>query len=65
MTERRILELFAERYPASAQRRGGRALRLRAWPELMSEAFSSADARLSFLDAMERLERAGIVALGL
>jgi hypothetical protein len=29
----------------------------------MSEAFSSADSRFSFLDAMERLERAGIVAL--
>ena len=61
--ERRILELFAERYRSSAQRRGGRALRLRAWPELMSEAFSSADARLSFLDAMERLERSGLVKL--
>lgn len=61
--EGKILALFAARYPASAQRRGGRALRLRDWPRLLPDAFSSADARHSFLDAMERLERAGILSL--
>jgi len=61
--ERNILELFAARYPASAQRRGGRPLRLKDWDRLLGEAFASADALHSFLDAMERLEGAGIVKL--
>jgi hypothetical protein len=61
--ERRILESFAARYPASAQRRGGRRLRLRDWPELLPAAFASAESRCSFLEAMERLERSGLVEL--
>lgn len=61
--ERRILEVFAARYPASAQRRGGRPMRVKAWEELLPDAFATGAARLSFLDAMERLERAGILRL--
>ena len=61
--ERAILNAFAARYPASAQRRGGKALRLRNWELILPEAFASASARLSFLDAMERLERSGILRL--
>ena len=53
--ERAILEAFAARYPASAQRRGGRPLRISNWVELLPAAFGSASGRLSFLDAMERL----------
>jgi len=58
-----ILALFAARYPASAQRRGGRPLRLKAWDKLLPEAFAGADAVHSFLDTMERLEAAGILKL--
>ncbi len=61
--ERNILELFAARYPASAQRRGGRPLRLKDWDRLLGEAFVSADSLHSFLDAMERLEGSGILKL--
>lgn len=61
--EREILALFAERYPASAQRRGGKPLRLRRWRQLLPDAFSSAASRLSFLEAAERLERSGILRL--
>ncbi|OHE71944.1 MAG: hypothetical protein A2Z99_00245 [Treponema sp. GWB1_62_6] len=61
--ERAILEAFAARYPASAQRRGGRPLRISNWVELLPAAFGSASGRLSFLDAMERLAGAGILAL--
>ncbi|MFA6505055.1 MAG: DUF2399 domain-containing protein [Treponemataceae bacterium] len=61
--ERAILESFAARYPSSAQRRGGKPLRLRDWESTLPGAFASAAARLSFLDAMERLERAGILRL--
>jgi len=61
--ERKILELFAARYPASAQRRGGRALRLKGWDKLLPDAFTSADVLHSFLDIMERLEGSGILKL--
>jgi len=61
--ERAILETFAARYPASAQRRGGRPLRISNWVELLPAAFGSAAGRLSFLDAMERLAGAGVLAL--
>jgi hypothetical protein len=61
--ERRILDFLADRYPASAQRRGGRPLRVKDWEKIMPQAFASADARHSFLDAMERLEVAGILRL--
>ncbi len=61
--ERRILQRFAARYPGSAQRRGGRSLRLKNWDRLLPEAFAGADARRSFLDALERLEQAGILKL--
>lgn len=61
--ERAILELFARRYPASAMRRGGRALRLREWAKLLPEWHTSLDARLAFLDAMEALQHAGIISV--
>jgi hypothetical protein len=61
--ESAILETFAEAYPASAQRRGGRALRLRNWSARLPSAFASAAAQLTFLDTMERLQLDGIVKL--
>lgn len=61
--EKAILEAFAARYPASAQRRGGRPVRISNWVEALPRAFASGADRLSFLDAMERLAGEGILAL--
>jgi hypothetical protein len=63
-TEKAILEHFADRYPQSAMRSGGRPLRLRSWERLLPQFFRSADDLGSFLSAMENLERQGILALG-
>lgn len=63
-TERAILLEFARRYPDSAMRRGGRSLRIRNWESLMPEAFGSAERQITLLEAMEALERAGILRLG-
>lgn len=59
-----ILEAFAARYPGSAMRLGGRALRLRGWDALAPGSADSAEARESFLSAMERLASAGTLRLG-
>jgi hypothetical protein len=61
--EGRILGIFSARYPASAAARGGKRLRLRR--EAIFPGFDEAkpDDRDTFLDAAERLERAGILEL--
>jgi hypothetical protein len=63
-TEQAILDLFADRYPLSAMRSGGRRLRLRSWDRLLPQFFRTADALGSFLSAMEQLELKGILFLG-
>ena len=64
MTERDILLAFAERYPRSAMRTGGRPLRLRDWETRDPAITRSAEAFSIFLDSMEALERRGILRLG-
>jgi hypothetical protein len=61
--ESRILEAFASRYPSSSMHKGGSPLRLRSWEDRIPEILSSVEWRLSFLEAMERLEAAGILIL--
>jgi len=64
VTEREILQIFAERYPASAMRSGGRPLRIRNWETLSPATFRSADALGRFLGSMEKLEQAGLLRIG-
>lgn len=64
MTERDILLAFADRYPRSAMRTGGRPLRLRDWEERDPTITRSAESLTSFLETMEALERRGLLRLG-
>jgi len=61
--ERLICETLAERFPESAQASGGSALRMRIASSFPSIAGSTPDERENFLDAAERLEKAGIISL--
>lgn len=58
-----ICRTFALRYPDSAMRQGGQGLRLRDWESRLPACFSSLERRLAFLEAMEALERDGILTL--
>ena len=64
MTEREILLAFAERYPRSAMRTGGRPLRLRDWETRDPTITRSAESLTTFLETMEALERQGVLRLG-
>jgi len=64
MTERDILLAFAERYPRSAMRTGGRPLRLRDWEARDPTITRSAESLTIFLETMEALERQGLLRLG-
>ncbi len=64
MTERDILLAFAERYPRSAMRTGGRPLRLRDWEKRDPSITRSAESLTTFLETMEALERQGLLRLG-
>ena len=55
MTEREILLAFAERYPRSAMRTGGRPLRLRDWETRDPTITRSAESLTTFLETMETL----------
>lgn len=64
MTElaRRILAVFAESYPTSASFKGGRKLRKSGWHEIFPAITTDVSAKTDFLDAVEELERAGILS---
>lgn len=59
--EMALLELFAERYPRSGMRRGGRSLRLRKIFEFLPS--TSPDARETLLEALEALAHDGILRI--
>ncbi len=62
-TARRILEVFAEAYPTSAQYRGGRALRKAGWADLMPEIERDVEEKNRFLEAVDELVAAGILSV--
>jgi hypothetical protein len=61
--ERRIVETFLERYPASAAALGGRPLRIRTGQIFPGFETAPPDDRESFLEAAESLERQNILSL--
>lgn len=62
-TARRILECFAEAFPASAHYRGGRRLRRARWDEILPEIRSDVEAKQRFLEAVDELSAAGIISV--
>ena len=60
---RRILEIFVERYPTSAQFRGGRRLRLSNWPQRLPGIAGDLDRKEDFLDAVDELVRSGVLSV--
>jgi hypothetical protein len=61
--ERIILEEFAARYRSSAQRSGGRSVRIADWSAVFPGIKQSADEKLLFLDAMEKLSAKKVISL--
>jgi len=61
--ERIILEEFALRYRSSAQRSGGRKVRIDDWVKIFPEITRDADKKSSFLDAMEKLSAREVISL--
>jgi len=60
---RKILEIFAESYPGSAQFKGGRQLRKSDWDHVFQEINDSPDAKESFISAVEELVDQGIISV--
>lgn len=60
---RRILEVFAEAYPASSQIRGGRKLRKGSWEKIFPEITGSVERKEEFLRGVESLVSAGIISV--
>lgn len=60
---RRIVELFAEDYPSSAQFRGGRKLRKAGWGDRFPEITGDVAAKEEFLRGIEALAAAGVVSV--
>jgi hypothetical protein len=61
--EQRIVEIFSERYPASAAASGGRALRIQARQIFPGFDSAAPDERESFLEAAESLEKKNVLSL--
>lgn len=61
--EKRILAVFGERYPDSAQFSGGRKLRKGSWHVTFPEIDKSVEAKNSFLSAVEHLEKQGVISV--
>lgn len=59
----RILKIFAESYPGSAQFKGGRKLRKSDWEKLLPEINDSPDNKEAFISAVEELENSGVVSV--
>ena len=62
-TAGRILECFAEVFPASAHYRGGRRLRRGRWNEVLPEIVHDVEAKQRFLHAVDELCATGIVSV--
>jgi len=60
---RRILCSFLERYPSSAQKRGGRKLRLAKWDNRLPAISRDLEGKERFLDAVEELEKLGVLSV--
>ncbi len=59
----RILKIFVESYPGSAQFRGGRKLRRGDWEHIFPDINDSPDNKDAFISAVEELEEEGIVSV--
>jgi hypothetical protein len=59
----RIVACFTAAYPTSAHYRGGASLRLGDWPKRFPEIATDRQALDDFVDAMEELERGGVLGL--
>lgn len=59
----RILKVFAESYPGSAQFQGGRKLRKGGWEQIFPDINESPDMKDSFIDAVVELEGEGIISV--
>ncbi len=64
MTEsaKRILAVFTDSYPGSADYRGGRKLRKSGWVKIFPRIASDVSAKNEFLDAVDELISAGILS---
>ena len=62
-TADKILRVFLDSYPGSAQARGGRKLRRSNWASVFRNIASSVDQKELFLSAVDDLERRGIVSV--
>ncbi len=59
----RILKVFAESYPGSAQFQGGRQLRKGKWGDIFPEINESPDQKEAFISAVEELAAEDIIAV--
>lgn len=61
--ETKILSVLAESYPGSAHFAGGRKLRKGNWNRLLPEIEKSVEKKMSFLSAVESLEKHGVISV--
>ena len=61
--EKIILEVFAKRFPKSPQRHGGRKIRIADWEKIIPEIQNCAEDKISFLDALEKLESRNVISV--
>ncbi len=61
--ERIILNAFAARFAQSAQRRGGRKIRISDWNKFAPEIYFKAEEKIRFLDALAKLHARDVISI--